>query len=83
MLKAVLFGNYPMYLKSSNEKNFDPLKNYFNRKNYFGNADEFAKLFRLIHKKGQKIKIRNKIAKIQKDIFNQPNINKIKFLLKQ
>ena len=82
-LKAVLLGNYPMYFKSTNEKNFDPLKNLFNQKNYFRDEKEFIKLFKLINKNGQKRKIKDKIIKIQKDMFKRPNIDKIKFLLKK
>ena len=32
VIKSVLMGNYPIYLKSKNEKLFDPLLEFFNKK---------------------------------------------------
>ena len=82
VLKAVLAGNYPIYFKSSTEKNFDPLKDIFHGKNYFSNQKEFFNLLSVIRKKNYKKKIKNKVFKIKKDYFATPNLNKIFLYLK-
>ena len=32
VLRSVVRGNYPIYYSSSDEKNFDPISNFFNKK---------------------------------------------------
>ena len=79
VFKAVLLGNYPIYFKSSNEKNFDPLKDFFNQKNYFKNKNEFFDQIRLLKKK---VSIHNKASKILNEIFSKPKEKKIIAFLK-
>ena len=71
-------GNYPIYFKSNNEKNFDPLKDFFNKKNYFSNEKEFLLLLKKIQSKKYKKEIKNKVLSIKKNIFLKPNLQKIK-----
>ena len=78
VLKSVLMGNYPIYFKSNNEKNFDPLKDFFNKKNYFSNEKEFLLLLKKIQSKKYKKEIKNKVLSIKKNIFLKPNLQKIK-----
>jgi len=78
VLKSVIMGNYPLYFQSINEKNFDPLKNFFCKKNYFRNEKEFLTVIKKIRSKIYKKTFKKKISHIKKNSFSKVNLTKIK-----
>jgi hypothetical protein len=78
VIKSVLMGNYPIYLKSKNEKLFDPLLEFFNKKNHINNARDFLKLYNQIENNKFKKKIKKTILILNKNFFSYPNYNIIR-----
>jgi hypothetical protein len=76
VIKSVLNGCFPIYFESRNEKNFDPLKEFFKKENYVRNVEDFIFLTNKVNKNLFKI-FRKKIIKIKKNYFLKPKVSKI------
>ena len=77
VLRSVVRGNYPIYYSSSDEKNFDPISNFFNKKNYFKTEKDFVALVKKLQNKNYNKYLNKKISLLKRDMFLRPNLKLI------